>query len=626
MAGDRTELVRVWIWRGLATQQYRHILSFAWPYFFRTCVSFILFFAYAQCQAVGMGDVRVLSGIGQLFKAEVPLFGAQGEDVLQSCVKGRLYNVDGSFITATAIRVNQDKLGKSITVTTQTALYEPALSLQILIECGQHIERSWQILLDLPNDNPLRSISPDLAPTASALEASVPRKTRAARRAARAESLALDLAQPAPAAAIPANSLSASPRPKSKLPSAPASGRSVLRMSHETDSKELAELEQITLRLSQGLSESSLAKAHALDGKTSEPSSAVRSAQELSAMQQKIKMLEAEANRLQQRSEQQDLLLKTNPSEPFPWLIGLSLILCAALAAIAWLWWRMQQLQAGAKLGDSAIWQAATAPAPNKPASNKPASNKSASNKSTSNKPASNKQPVNLGKDASNQRQTATPQATPAPPNLSVLDSSPQDDEEFFEKTSEIAPSFDLRPPPLEVAPLEFERQTHLSERDLDMPTVAEITDAMHEAEFWMSLGKPEKAAEVLEAYGQGEHPSSPLTWLYLFDLYRSLGEREKYGALLVQFHRRFNGKIPAWEDALPNEDEHSLLHLPSILEKICLLWGTSQVLAYLEELIVDNREGMRSGFALPTYREILFLLDVARMVQNNAIETLDFV
>ena len=572
-----------------------------------------------------MGDVRVLSGIGQLFKAEVPLFGAQGDDVLQSCVKGRLYNVDGSFITATAIRVSQDKLAKSIIVSTQSAIYEPALSLQILIECGQHIERSWQILLDLPNDNPLRSISPDLTPRERAPEASAPRKTPAARRAARADSLAkaveLDLVQPAatpaPAAAIqadslPAESLPASQRPKSKLPSATASGRSVLRMSHAADAKELAELEQITLRLSQGLSDTSLAKARALDGKMPELPTTVRSAQELSAMQQKINMLEAEANRLQRRSEQQDVLLQASPSEAVPWLLGLSLILLAALSAIAWLLWRMQQLQGGAKLGENAIWQAATAPAPKKQAPNKPT--------------------PELGKEASSKRQavtaqsSATPKLTPivAAANVPAPESSLQDEADFF--VTPVAPALDLRPPSLEVAPIEFEPQHPLSEREVDMPTVAEITDAMHEAEFWMSLSKPEKAAEVLEIYGQGDHPSSPLTWLYLFDLYRGLGEREKYTALLLQFHRRFNGKIPAWEDALPNDDEHSLLHLPSIMEKICLLWGTSQVLAYLEELIVDNREGMRSGFALPTYREILFLLDIARKVQNNAIETLDFV
>ncbi len=583
----------------------------------------------ASAHALGIGELQVQSSIGQVLKVAIPLFGQDAEDIQQTCIRAKIYNLDGSFITNASVQLGHDKRGRTILVGTYQPISEPALSVQITLECGMRIERAWQVLLDMPVEG--ESINPALA-KATVPSATPARPSRAERKAARDEArrqraaqlatqveatLAAANATPPAPAALPTTITPALDNPpsasrgdsrKSSAKAKNSSGeRSVLRLSKHSDA-ELAELDRLVLLRSGALSPESLAKVDSREAqervRMPEVSAEMRAAQELSSMQQKIRMLEAEATRLQLRSREQDRLLQGKPTEQYHWLIGLALVLLLALLAIAWLLWRMQQL----RFANQTEWHASSAAKldalPATQPSARPAS-----------KPVAAAAPP---RQAARPSQPAVRAPAPAPaPAPTAFDDEDQDD--FFAPPPPAASAPLEAIAPLDFAPLEFERRPNLRDPELEMPTVAEITDAMHEAEFWMSLAKPEKAAEVLEIYGKGDHPTSPVTWLYLFELYRSLGEEEKYSELRTQFQRRFNGQIPGWLDALPDPAEHTLENLPALLEKICMLWGTSQVIPFLEELIVDNREGMRTGFALPTYRELLFLLDLAHLIEQNS-------
>jgi hypothetical protein len=149
------------------------------------------------------------------------------------------------------------------------------------------------------------------------------------------------------------------------------------------------------------------------------------------------------------------------------------------------------------------------------------------------------------------------------------------------------------------------------------LPDAEEILDEIQQAEFWMDMQQPQRAIEILESNWGSERPSSPLPWLYLFDLYRMVGDKQKYLDLTERFERIFNGKVIAWDDAELLQHSRSLEDFPVLLKKITQLWGTDDLVPFMENLLIDDRDGRRQGFDLAAYRDILFLTNVAYEIQD---------
>ena len=142
---------------------------------------------------------------------------------------------------------------------------------------------------------------------------------------------------------------------------------------------------------------------------------------------------------------------------------------------------------------------------------------------------------------------------------------------------------------------------------------VEEISDVMQEAEFWVSLNDPVRAIEILEPYGNLELPESPMPWLFLLDLYRDSDNQSSYEALRERTLRTFNTRIPEWNEVSDIAPAMSLEDFPHVVERICALWGSSEILPYLESLVLDNRDGIRRGFDIEVYQEIMLLVSMAR-------------
>ncbi|MGZ3157759.1 MAG: FimV/HubP family polar landmark protein [Burkholderiaceae bacterium] len=141
---------------------------------------------------------------------------------------------------------------------------------------------------------------------------------------------------------------------------------------------------------------------------------------------------------------------------------------------------------------------------------------------------------------------------------------------------------------------------------------VKEIADIMQQAEFWMLLQDPFRAIEILEPYRDVAQPESPAPWIYLLDLYRMVGDKKKYELLLVRIEYVFNAKIPRWDGQF-GITPRTLNDFPHVVEKICALWETDEIVPYLESLLIDQRDGTRQGFDLPVYRNIVQLITLAR-------------
>jgi hypothetical protein len=149
-----------------------------------------------------------------------------------------------------------------------------------------------------------------------------------------------------------------------------------------------------------------------------------------------------------------------------------------------------------------------------------------------------------------------------------------------------------------------------------DMIKVEEISDTLQEVEFWMLLNDRSRALEILEPLGKVEKPDSPAPWLYLLDTYADMGDQAKYEALRERCERIFNVRIAKWEDKDIVVSSRGLEEFPHLMEQICKRWKGNQVVKFLENLLVDDRDGARAGFELPAYRDLMLLISLAKDIE----------
>ena len=146
---------------------------------------------------------------------------------------------------------------------------------------------------------------------------------------------------------------------------------------------------------------------------------------------------------------------------------------------------------------------------------------------------------------------------------------------------------------------------------------VEEISDITQEAEFWISMNDHQRAIEILSPQEKIENPDSPLPWLFLLDLYKTVNNKEKYNQLKDRFVMHFNAQIPDFETVIDHKADRHLEDFPHVLEQVCQLWNDEKIIPYLESLLVDDREGKRMGFELPIYRDILMVLGIAHELER---------
>jgi len=147
---------------------------------------------------------------------------------------------------------------------------------------------------------------------------------------------------------------------------------------------------------------------------------------------------------------------------------------------------------------------------------------------------------------------------------------------------------------------------------------IEEISDITQEAEFWMSVNDPHRAIEILEPQSRDENPTTPVTWLYLLDLYRLVGDEDNYTDLRQRFKQKFNAKVPNFKEEIVQQNVRLFEDFPHLVANCCAFWQTDEIVGYLESLLVDDREGERIGFDLPVYRDILFLLSICNEIKRQ--------
>jgi len=297
----------------------------------------------------------------------------------------------------------------------------------------------------------------------------------------------------------------------------------------------------------------------------------------LQELLQKINALENKTEELRKLNTTQLLALQEAKKErPLKTsLIFLYLLLFACVVAIAWLMWRMRQIRSE---GGFSSWQQIV---------------------------PDNDQPYDAQMETRH---------FPAPAASDALD-NPALAVALAEDVDVLRSEKKLGKEPAASGEQEFEENFYSH----DKPKIAaaeELSDEVQETEFWVHINQPLRAIEILEAKSSEDNPDSPLSWLNLFDLYRVVGDREKYEALGKRFMSVFNGRIVPWDEPLTLERPRGLEDFPELMSRIVQLWPTDALLPFMEKLLLDGREGNRDGFDLAAFRDILFLTNIAHKIQ----------
>jgi pilus assembly protein FimV len=581
----------------------------------------IAFAVLALCgslgQAVGLGAIRVQSGLGQPLRATIPLFGGDNSDIGDTCVKARLESIDGAFIVAPKVGLARGASTTSIVLSSLQDVNEPAVILAVEVGCATPIQRSYQLLLDPPTLQPLAAQAQQALHTGASVNGSRPETQfpSVAGDASSASTLApwnekyllrkkerLNLGKPRSTAEKTglARSLGSS-----------IAQRDVLRISDDSISA------GAHLRLSDSLSDSIItadpAKAEENRAAQQRFAALLRGEDLVAAAEGKTRSAEAQIQALQAENAKSKLQTKSDKTSldlrehsfTSTFVFSLGGLLLLSLGAVGWLGWRLRSNKASSKSG---WWE------DNAGGSREQQVEQRLPPSLDEFEPASM---VYASADA--------PVAAPVVPASDNMSDKGLAGNEAMPLASPVEP-LQMQPAVATPQPLQ-EKQNSIPMNPFAMKAaslkVEEISDVTQEAEFWMSLNDPQRALEILETQSEVERPVSPVPWLYLLDLYRETGNRTKYDALRARFKRLFNALIPEFDE--PKEtNPRTLEDFPHLLKRIADVWGGPGSVSFLESLLVDDRDGARVGFELPVYQDILLLIGIATECKHsNTVEPL---
>ena len=611
--------------------------------------------------AVGLGAIRVQSSLGQRLAAEIPIIGTDSAELTSACIRARLQSADGAVIGSATAAVSHASRGDAIVLSTRQAINEPAILVEVNIVCGSMVHRDFSILLDPAGSMPVVS---DLAARLPTETEMLPRGAESSRQQRRRERATRtsngpnttaasrdEDSAPAPRRDVPAEAafparplnttLMSSRRdaPKSALPS-----KNVLKLSSEGfTAAELASMGH--LKMSSGISDSAppmnaaqregVIAARNLFAQMMRSEGSAASAQtEYSANLRQVKTLENQITVINRQSATDRAALENlkKNSLSLNWVFVLVGLLLLCVIGIAWLAWRLmmakdqtasswavglanheaQQVGTGRAAGGLANAGSVTSAAKKavvsaaiigtKPSMIAPRKSSVSPTKSAQKMPQ-------VGTDFGHNPSAAISAATPRTQVVEVPMLPEENDPLGLPLAFPAAKPGEAAP----VNSIDRQEAMHFYSSRVEHLKVEEISDVMQEAEFWMSLNDPQRAIEILEPYAALDLPDSPMPWLYLLDLYRGIGEQAKYTLLQEKAVRLFNVRIASWNEDASAIDGRTLEDFPHVIAQICTLWETSDIFPYLEELVFDRREGVRTGFDLSVYQEIMLLLTIAR-------------
>ncbi len=542
-----------------------------------------------------LGSVTGAALIGRPLDLVIQVHGAVGEDALSSCFQADVYHGDARQ-EASGVRVLAQAGAQpqvtDIRIASVATVDEPVVTVQVRSTCGQKVTRQYVMLADLPSEIVVPSTmheasSPELtlarldppAAVSTELGAAAPAPVsvnQAPVAAAKALPSATQSVKQAPAAKavakqrpVPKAGATTPPKPsadKERRPSVPpvAKARLVLD-SLELLSDRVATLESATAEAMKPDLSSDARKVQTLEADV-KALLALAAKNEASLLDLKTRLQQAEAERL--------------PSGLF---YGLLAFLLAGLVAVGLMNKRRRQTPAWS--GEVAAPQAPQSPPMAVPA----AAPEQRQGRDSVDSRTSRLQAMSDLLD----RNGPTSEV-----DVSLIEMSESNFDNLMQSG---APQNAIR------VPAPPRAQETVSTSKPGALSADAVFDIRQQAEFFVSLGQPDRAVRVLEDQISATDAPNPLVYLDLLALLHTPSRKTDFRRVREDFNLLFNANAP--EFALFKDEGKSLEAYPDVVSAIVKLWPDPKVLAVIETCILRDPWGSSSQpFDLAAFRDLLFL------------------
>ena len=579
--------------------------------------------------ALSLGRAQGLALVGQPLDLRIQVQFDNGEDLQAACLTAEVFygdsQVDPSRVSVALDATTADPASRSapVRVRAAAAVNEPVVTVQLRSGCQIRSSKRYTLLADLPTkvvEAPERTPSRSLAPVAAAdvsrsgglvsLQKPVPQGDAPA-------ALRSDTPRKAKTAPLVAPTVAAQPPAQARTPK---STKTRARAHLKLDALDLLMERDPVLRATDELLSapqeggSQRAEAAALwRALNATPEQILREEVQAQRVAVELKSLYTTTNANQKGL--MELVAKVERADSERYANGLVyslLALCAiGLVALLWVWQHMRSMvpapdwKQSMDAGDSLMVEllhANSSRTPTKPPAAK-VTTKAARTAVPSAPMPLTEVDVDLGqinpswnKDLLT-RHFVDPWATPASAAPSAW------------RTLEV-PTL----PNAEEA-IDFSASVSPVQRTMD---TEELEDIRQQAEFFVSLGRQEKAVDILITRVAQCGESSPLVCLDLLKLYHALGRETEYDFMRTEFHHWFTGRIPEFAEF--GNEGRALERYPQVMERIVNMWPGTSVLAYIEDCLYQHT-GALSGqaFDLQAYRDLLLLHTVAKRIIRMA-------
>jgi len=102
-------------------------------------------------QALTVGDIQVKSGLGDNFKASIPVTLAAGEDINMACVKlddtASMKYKDVPPLRGYTMKLERNGNMATVSLSTLVQVSEPVIRVNLLIRCGAKVSTSREFLV-----------------------------------------------------------------------------------------------------------------------------------------------------------------------------------------------------------------------------------------------------------------------------------------------------------------------------------------------------------------------------------------------------------------------------------------------------------------------------------------------
>jgi len=139
-------------------------------------------------------------------------------------------------------------------------------------------------------------------------------------------------------------------------------------------------------------------------------------------------------------------------------------------------------------------------------------------------------------------------------------------------------------------------------------------------ADVFIEHERPQLAIQLLQNHLNDFPTESPKIWLKLLSLLAKEGSEADYAATVVEANKYFNIKASGFSD-ISQEDNSSIEDFSNIVARLEGVWGSPFAVKFLNDLIYDQYAQPAEGFSANNFDELFFLKRIAELL-NTGIAT----